>query len=182
MQLKLPRRLQQLKMVAALSNFLTTPESLNNILHVAKSVNDAPQGEPAPRQLLTDNHFKVLVEEEWGPAQIEQQNPQTPAEGSLEHRYADQQISQEITPDALIDPTPVTKTNEFIVQRVREHHLIVYGLKEFECDGESKRGLEGLNLTRTIPSGHNSDIWGNAQQPSKRWSTSSRAQSPSPKS
>ena len=69
---------------------------------------------------------------------------------------------------ALIDPTPVTKTNAFVDQRVREPCLIAHGLTGFKRERDSERGLEGFNPAQTVRSGSNTDCWGNAQQPAKR--------------
>ena len=148
MHLKLRERLQNLRMVAALASFLKTPGSLESVFAVADSVKDGPLGEQALRHLLSDRHFKALVDEEWRPDRIDLQNLQTLPEGSLGRCYADQLISQGITPDTLIDPTPVTNANEFVVHRVRETHDIVHVLTGFGLDGDSEIGLQGFNLAQ----------------------------------
>ena len=148
MHLKLRERLQNLRMVAALASFLKTPGSLDSVFAVADSVKDGPLGEQALRHLLSDRHFKALVDEEWRPERIDLQNLQTLPEGSLGRCYADQLISQGITPDTLIDPTPVTNANEFVVHRVRETHDIVHVLTGFGLDGDSEIGLQGFNLAQ----------------------------------
>ena len=148
MHLQLRERLQNLRMVAALASFLKTPGSLDSIFAVADSVKDGPLGEQALRPLLSDRHFKALVDEEWRPDRIDLQNLQTLPEGSLGRCYADQLISQGITPDTLIDPTPVTNANEFVVHRVRETHDIVHVLTGFGLDGDSEIGLQGFNLAQ----------------------------------
>ena len=148
MHLKLRERLQNLRMVAALASFLKTPGSLDSVFAVADSVKDGPLGEQALRHLLSDRHFKALVDGEWRPERIDLQNLQTLPEGSLGRCYADQLISQGITPDTLIDPTPVTNANEFVVHRVRETHDIVHVLTGFGLDGDSEIGLQGFNLAQ----------------------------------
>ena len=148
MQLQLRERLQNLRMVAALASFLKTPGSLDSVFAVADSVKDGPLGEQALRHLLSDRHFKALIDEKWRPDRIDLQNLQTLPEGSLGRCYADQLISQGITPDALIDPTPVTNANEFVVHRVRETHDIVHVLTGFGLDGDSEIGLQGFNLAQ----------------------------------
>ena len=148
MHLKLRERLQNLRMVAALASFLKSPGSLDSVFAVADSVKDGPLGEQALRHLLSDRHFKALVDEEWRPERIDLQNLQTLPEGSLGRCYADQLISQGITPDTLIDPTPVTNANEFVVHRVRETHDIVHVLTGFGLDGDSEIGLQGFNLAQ----------------------------------
>ena len=66
MQLNLHKRLQNLKMVAALANYIKTPGSLDSAFAVANSVKDGPLGEQALRHLLSDRHFKGLVDEKDG--------------------------------------------------------------------------------------------------------------------
>ena len=105
-------------------------------------------GEQALRHLLSDRHFKALVDEGWRPGKIDLQNLQTLPEGSLGRCYADQLISQGITPDTLIDPTPVTNDGEFVVHRIRETHDIVHVLTGFGLDGDSEIGLQGFNLAQ----------------------------------
>lgn len=148
MHLKLRERLQNLRMVAALASFLKTPGSLDSVFAVADSVKDGPLGEQALRHLLSDRHFKALVDEEWRPERIDLQHLQTLPKGSLGRCYADQLISQGITPDTLIDPTPVSNANEFVVHRVRETHDIVHVLTGFGLDGDSEIGLQGFNLAQ----------------------------------
>lgn len=135
-------------MVAALANYIKTPGSLDSAFAVANSVKDGPLGEQALRHLLSDRHFKALVDEGWRPGKIDLQNLQTLPEGSLGRCYADQLISQGITPDTLIDPTPVTNDGEFVVHRIRETHDIVHVLTGFGLDGDSEIGLQGFNLAQ----------------------------------
>jgi ubiquinone biosynthesis protein Coq4 len=144
----LHKRLQNLKMVAALANYIKTPGSLDSAFAVANSVKDGPLGEQALRHLLSDRHFKALVDEGWRPGKIDLQNLQTLPEGSLGRCYADQLISQGITPDTLIDPTPITNAGEFVVHRIRETHDIVHVLTGFGLDGDSEIGLQGFNLAQ----------------------------------
>jgi ubiquinone biosynthesis protein Coq4 len=135
-------------MVAALANYIKTPGSLDSAFAVANSVKDGPLGEQALRHLLADRHFKALVDEGWRPGKIDLQNLQTLPEGSLGRCYADQLISQGITPDTLIDPTPITNAGEFVVHRIRETHDIVHVLTGFGLDGDSEIGLQGFNLAQ----------------------------------
>ena len=148
MQLKLHERLQNLKMVASLATFLKNPGSLDSIFAISNSVKDGPLGEQTVRHLLSNPQFKALVDEGWRPNQIDLQKLKTLPEGSLGRCYADQLISQGITPDTLIDPTPVTNDGEFVVHRIRETHDIVHVLTGFGLDGDSEIGLQGFNLAQ----------------------------------
>jgi ubiquinone biosynthesis protein Coq4 len=69
-------------------------------------------------------------------------------EGSLGRCYANQLISLGITPDTLIDPSPVTNANEFVIHRLKETHDIVHVLTGFGIDGISEIGLQGFNLAQ----------------------------------
>jgi ubiquinone biosynthesis protein COQ4 len=148
MQLKLHERIQSLKIVAGLATFLKDPSSLDSIFAVSNSVKDGPLGEQTVRHLLSNSQFKALVDEGWRPAQIDLQKLQTLPEGSLGRCYADQLISQGITPDTLIDPSPVTNANEFVIHRLKETHDIVHVLTGFGVDGISEIGLQGFNLAQ----------------------------------
>ena len=148
MKLKLHERLQSLKTVSGLATFLKDPSALDSIFAVSNSVKDGPLGEQTVRHLLSNSQFKALVDEGWRPARIDLQKLQTLPEGSLGRCYADQLISQGITPDTLIDPSPVTNTNEFVIHRLKETHDIVHVLTGFGVDGISEIGLQGFNLAQ----------------------------------
>ena len=135
-------------MVAGLATFLKDPSSLDSIFAVSNSVKDGPLGEQTVRHLLSNSQFKALVDEGWRPARIDLQKLQTLPEGSLGRCYADQLISQGITPDTLIDPSPVTNANEFVIHRLKETHDIVHVLTGFGVDGISEIGLQGFNLAQ----------------------------------
>ena len=135
-------------MVAGLAIFLKDPSSLDSIFAVSNSVKDGPLGEQTVRHLLSNSQFKALVDEGWRPARIDLQKLQTLPEGSLGRCYADQLISQGITPDTLIDPSPVTNANEFVIHRLKETHDIVHVLTGFGVDGISEIGLQGFNLAQ----------------------------------
>ena len=108
MKLNLKERLQSLKMVAGLATFLKNPGSLDSVFAVAASLKDSPLGEQMVQHLLADHQFRSLVDEGWRPAPINLDQLQQLPEGSLGRVYADQLIRQGITPDTLIDPSPVT--------------------------------------------------------------------------
>jgi ubiquinone biosynthesis protein Coq4 len=100
------------------------------------------------RHLLSNSQFKALVDEGWRPDPIDLQKLQTLPEGSLGRCYANQLISLGITPDTLIDPSPVTNANEFVIHRLKETHDIVHVLTGFGIDGISEIGLQGFNLAQ----------------------------------
>ena len=148
MKLNLKERLQSLKMVAGLAKFLKNPDSLESVFAVAGSLKDSPLSEQMVSHLLADGHFKQLVEDGWRPQAIDLNALKTLPAGSLGRCYADQLASQGITPDTLIDPSPVTNAQEFVLHRLKETHDIVHVLTGFGIDGASELGLQGFNLAQ----------------------------------
>ena len=148
MNLNLKERLQSLKMVASLAAFLKNPGSLDSVFAVAASLKDSPLGGQMVQHLLANPQFKALVDEGWRPQPIDLQRLRLLPEGSLGRCYADQLIRQGITPDTLIDSSPVTNAQEFVVHRLKETHDIIHVLTGFGIDGASELGLQGFNLAQ----------------------------------
>lgn len=148
MRIKLQERLQSLKLLAGLASFLKNPGSLESVFAVGNSVKDGPLGKQMMRYLLEAPRFNELVEERWRPQPIDLNVLKTLPEGSLGRIYADQLISQGITPDSLIDPSPVTTAQDYVVHRLKETHDIVHVLTGFGIDGASELGLQGFNLAQ----------------------------------
>ena len=148
MRINLQERLQSLKLLAGLTSFLKNPGSLESVFSVANSVKDGPLGDQMMRHLLKDSQFKSLVKERWRPQPIDLSALQTLPEGSLGRCYADQLIRQDITPETLIDPSPVDSEKDFIVHRLKETHDITHVLTGFGIDGASELGLQGFNLAQ----------------------------------
>ena len=148
MRINLQERLQSLKLLAGLTSFLKNPGSLESVFAVANSVKDGPLGDQMMSHLLKDSQFKSLVKERWRPQPIDLSALQTLPEGSLGRCYADQLIRQDITPETLIDPSPVDSEKDFIVHRLKETHDITHVLTGFGIDGASELGLQGFNLAQ----------------------------------
>ena len=148
MRINLQERLQSLKLLAGLTSFLKNPGSLESVFAVANSVKNGPLGDQMMRHLLKDSQFKSLVKERWRPEPIDLKALQTLPQGSLGRCYADQLIRQDITPDSLIDPSPVDSDKDFIVHRLKETHDITHVLTGFGIDGASELGLQGFNLAQ----------------------------------
>ena len=149
MQLKLQERLQSLKMVASLASFLKHPDSLDSVFAVASSLKDSPLAEQMKRHLLAHPQFSALMKEGWRPKAIDLMELQELPEGTLGRCYADQLISQGITPETLIDPSPVASDTDYITHRLKETHDIIHVLTGFGIDGDSELGLQGFNLAQT---------------------------------
>ena len=148
MQIKLGERLQSLKLLASLAAFLKNPDSLDSVLAVGASLKDSPLSEQMIRHLLDNPTFAQLVNDGWRPQQIDLSALQTLPAGTLGRCYADQLISQGITPDTLIDPSPINDERDYIVHRLKETHDITHVLTGFGIDGVSELGLQGFNLAQ----------------------------------
>ena len=148
MRIKLRERLQSLRLLSSLAAFLKNPGSLDNVLAVGASVKDSPIAEQMCRHLLDNPDFAQLVNDEWRPQQIDLATLKALPEGTLGRCYADQLISQGITPETLIDPTPVDDTRDYITHRLKETHDITHVLTGFGIDGISELGLQGFNLAQ----------------------------------
>ena len=148
MQIKLGERLQSLKLLASLATFLKNPGSLDSVLAVGASLKDSPLSEQMIRHLLDNPTFAQLVNDGWRPQPIDLSALQTLPTGTLGRCYADQLISQGITPDTLIDPSPINDERDYIVHRLKETHDITHVLTGFGIDGVSELGLQGFNLAQ----------------------------------
>ena len=149
MQLKLQERLQSLKMLASLATFLKNPGSLDSVFAVANSVKGSSLAEQMMRHLLEHPQFSALIKDGWRPKAINLTELQKLPNGTLGRCYADQLISQGITPAALIDPSPINNDADYITHRLRETHDIIHVLTGFGIDGDSELGLQGFNLAQT---------------------------------
>ena len=148
MLFNLDARLQSLRMVAGLAEFLKHPDSLESVFKVASSLRNSPLSAQMFRHLLANPRMAELVEQNWRPAPIDLDALEQLPEGSLGHVYAQQLRSQGLTPDSLIDPSPVHSAQEFMVHRLRETHDIVHVLTGFGIDGPGELGLQAFNLAQ----------------------------------
>ena len=111
--------------------FLKNPGSLDSVLAVGASLKDSPLTEQMIRHLLDNPTFAQLVNDGWRPQPIDLSALQTLPAGTLGRCYADQLISQGITPDTLIDPSPINDERDYITHRLRETHDITHVLTGF---------------------------------------------------
>ena len=148
MQIKLGERLQSLKLLAGLAALLKNPGSLDSVLAIGANVKDSPMAEQMARHLLENPDFAQLVKDGWRPQPIDLSALQSLPEGTLGRCYADQLISLGITPDTLLDPSPINNERDYIVHRLKETHDIAHVLTGFGIDGVSELGLQGFNLAQ----------------------------------
>ena len=131
MQFNLKSRLQSLKLVSGLATFLKNPESLEGVFAVSRSLQNSNLSAQMFRHLLANAELAALVQENWRPGAIDFDALLALPEGSLGHVYAHQLRAQGLTPNSLIDPTPVHSPEDYITHRLRETHDIVHVLTGF---------------------------------------------------
>ncbi|MCT0200522.1 hypothetical protein KQ313_12655 [Synechococcus sp. CS-1325] len=148
MLFNLKQRLQSLRMVAGLATFLKNPGELNSVFAVARSLQGTPLATQMQRHLLTDPRMADLVETNWRPAPINLAQLASLPVGSLGHTYAQQLQSQGLTPESLVDPTPIHSPAAYITHRLRETHDIIHVLTGFGTDGPGELGLQAFNLAQ----------------------------------
>lgn len=148
MLLNLKERLQSLRMVAALAEFLKKPDALESVFAVTRSLQNSALSAQMFRHLLANPSMAELVASHWRPAPIDLDALEQLPTGSLGHTYAQQLRSQGLSPDSLIDPTPISSPEDYIVHRLRETHDIVHVLTGFGIDGAGELGLQAFNLAQ----------------------------------
>ena len=144
----LNQRIQSLRMLAGLGKFLQHPDDLQSVYAVAASVQGSPMAAQMMRHMLSQPGITEMIQQQWRPAPIDLDELEQLPPGSLGHCYASQLKSQGITPQTLIDPTPITSDKEFIVHRLKETHDIVHVLTGFGVDGVGEIGLQAFNLAQ----------------------------------
>jgi ubiquinone biosynthesis protein Coq4 len=144
----LPQRLQSLRMVAALGKFLKNPDQLDSVFAVAQSLQNSPLANQMHRHLLANPQMAELVETGWRPPAIDLDALDALPEDSLGHTYARHLKEQGLDPAALIDPSPITSSRDYLVHRLRETHDIVHVLTGFGTDGIGELGLQAFNLAQ----------------------------------
>jgi ubiquinone biosynthesis protein Coq4 len=148
MLFNLDARLQSLRMVAGLAEFIKHPDSLDSVFKVAGSLKNSPISAQMFRHLLANPQMAELVEQHWRPAPIDLAALEQLPQGSLGHVYAHQLRCQGLSPASLIDPTPIQTPQDFVVHRLRETHDIVHVLTGFGIDGPGELGLQAFNLAQ----------------------------------
>ena len=148
MLFNLQQRLQSLRMVGSLADFLKHPGSLDSVFKIAGSLKNSAMSAQMFRHLLENPSMAALVEENWRPDPIDLDVLESLPEGTLGHEYSHQLRSQGLTPDSLIDPNPITSPQDYVTHRLRETHDIVHVLTGFGVDGVGELGLQAFNLAQ----------------------------------
>ena len=144
----LKQRLQSLRMLSSLGKFLQDPGSLESVYAIAGSIQDSPMAAQMMRHMLEKPGIKAMAKEGWRPQPIDLDALADLPEGSLGRCYAEQLRSQGITPETLIDPSPISSERDLIIHRLKETHDIVHVLTGFGIDGPGELGLQAFNLAQ----------------------------------
>jgi ubiquinone biosynthesis protein COQ4 len=148
MLFNLNQRLQSLRMVGSLADYLKHPDSLESVFKIAGSLKNSAMSAQMFRHLLENTSMAALVEENWRPGPIDLDALERLPEGTLGHEYAHQLRSQGLTPDSLIDTNPITSPQDYVTHRLRETHDIVHVLTGFGVDRVGELGLQAFNLAQ----------------------------------
>jgi ubiquinone biosynthesis protein COQ4 len=89
-----------------------------------------------------------MTKDGWRPQPIDLDVLADLPKGSLGRCYAEQLRSQGITPETLIDPSPISSERDLIIHRLKETHDIVHVLTGFGIDGPGELGLQAFNLAQ----------------------------------
>lgn len=127
--------------MAGLSDFLQHPDSLDSVFAVARSLKDSPMSRQMFRHLLADPAMAELVRDNWRPEPIDLEALAQLPPHPLGYVDAHQLRSQGLSPESLIDPTPIASPEECVLHLLRETHDIVHVLTGFGTDGPGELGL-----------------------------------------
>jgi ubiquinone biosynthesis protein COQ4 len=119
MLFNLQQRLQSLRIVASLAEFLKHPDSPESVFKIVGSHKNSAMSAQMFRHLLENPSMKALVDENWRPNPIDLDALELLPEGTLGHEYAHQLRCQGLTPDSLIDPNPITSPQDYVTHRQR---------------------------------------------------------------
>lgn len=142
------RRLNSLRMLGSVIDFVRHPDSLDNALKIAGSIRNSNLSAKMFRHLLDNPSMALLVAENWRPAPIDLDELAGLPKGSLGHEYAQKLLSLHLTPNSLIDPNPIANPQDYVKHRIRETHDIVHVLTGFGVDRTGELGLQAFNLAQ----------------------------------
>ena len=147
MKLNLPQKLQSLKIVFAVSNFLEKPD-LNNVYGVGASLQGSEMSRQMGRHLMDNPRFRALVEEKWRPPVVRLGELLAMPQGSLGHSYAQQLSSQGLDPASTFDHSEINSSASYIKHRLRETHDIIHVLTGFGVDAAGEMGVQAFGLAQ----------------------------------
>lgn len=148
MLFNLDERIRSLRMLSGLRQFLQHPDDLKSVYAVAASIQGSPMAAQMMRHMASQPGIAAMIQDNWRPEAINLDALEMLPAESLGHCFATQLKRQGITPNDLIDPSPITNDKEFIIHRLKETHDIVHVLTGFGIDGIGEIGLQAFNLAQ----------------------------------
>lgn len=147
MHFNLPQKLQNLKMVASVSNFLEKPD-LDNVYGVGASLQGSEMSRQMVRHLMDNPRFCALVKENWRPPAVQLNELLAMPVGSLGQVYAQQLSAQGLDPESTIDHSEINSASSYIKHRMRETHDIIHVLTGFGVDASGEMGVLAFGLAQ----------------------------------
>jgi len=148
MKINLRERLQNLKTVAALANFLKEPDQLESVFKIASSMEESDLLNYMRETLLQDQQMKALISERWQPPKYTLEELQRLPEGTLGNIYANQLISLNLSPDDLLPKGEINTDTDYIQLRARQTHDIIHVITGFKTDEIGEISLQAFNLAQ----------------------------------
>ena len=136
-------------MLTRLEWSLQKPDNFDAVVAVAERIQRGPLGNHMARYLLSNQQFKLMIDDHWRPAPVDFDYLENLPEGSLGSCYAMELKSQGVDPNALFDRAPIRTERDFIVHRIKETHDIVHVLTGFGVDEIGELGLQAFQLAQT---------------------------------
>ncbi|MFN5515323.1 MAG: Coq4 family protein [Cyanobacteriota bacterium] len=148
MKINLKERLQSLRVVAGLAQFLKEPDRLQSVFGLFASLKGSPLLSQMERHLLAQPGLAALVAERWQPPGYSLEQLADMPQGSLGQVYAQQLTALGLSPESLTDTTPIESDGDYLRHRLRQTHDIIHVLTGFGVDRDGELGVQAFNLAQ----------------------------------
>jgi ubiquinone biosynthesis protein Coq4 len=148
MKINLKERLQSLRVVAGLAQFLKEPDRLESVFGLFASLKGSPLLNQMERHLLAQPGLAALTAERWQPPRHSLEQLAAMPEGSLGRVYAQQLTALGLSPESLTDATPIESDGDYLRHRLRQTHDIIHVLTGFGVDRDGELGVQAFNLAQ----------------------------------
>ncbi|MEB3173651.1 MAG: Coq4 family protein [Cyanobacteriota bacterium] len=148
MKINLKERLQSLRVVAGLAQFLKEPDRLQSVFGLFASLKGSPLLNQMERHLLAQPGLAALVAERWQPPRYTLEQLSAMPQGSLGQIYAQQLTALGLSPESLTDATPIESDGDYLRHRLRQTHDIIHILTGFGVDRDGELGVQAFNLAQ----------------------------------
>jgi len=148
MRINLKQRLQNLKVLAALANFLQEPGQLESVFKIASSMKESDLSNYMRDTLVRNPEMRTLISERWQPIQYSAEGLKNLPQGTLGNAYANQMISLNLSADDLLTNKKIETDKDYIELRARQTHDIIHVITGFGTDEVGEIGLQAFNLAQ----------------------------------